>query len=167
MNKTVIIVLVIVIIGALAYMFMGKSKTDAPEMTAEEHAAMEEDGAMMEDDKMMEEDGAMTEKDDAMMESAVKEFSMDSFVVFEDDKPKPQFSIKEITVNKGDTVRLNINTTSGTHDFKIDELDVFADTPTDEVTVVEFVATEAGEFVYYCNQPGHRANGHWGTLIVK
>jgi len=31
---------------------------------------------------------------------------------------------------------------------------------------VEFVADQTGTFEYYCNMPGHRANGHVGTLIV-
>ena len=99
-------------------------------------------------------------------EQAIKEFAMDSFVEFVDGKPKPQFSVKEITVNKGDLVRLKITVTSGRHDFKIDEFNVYADTPSGKETVVEFTANQAGKFVYYCNQPGHRANGHWGTLKV-
>jgi heme/copper-type cytochrome/quinol oxidase subunit 2 len=99
-------------------------------------------------------------------EQVVKEFTMDSFVEFVDGKPKPQFSLKEITVNKGDLVRLKITVTSGRHDFKLDEFSVFADTPLNQETVVEFTADKAGDFIYYCNQPGHRANGHWGTLKV-
>ena len=100
-------------------------------------------------------------------ERAVKEFAMDSFVEFADGKPKPQFSVKEITVNKGDLVKLKITVTSGMHDFKIDEFDVYADTKElNKEYLVEFTADKVGEFVYYCNQPGHRTNGHWGTLKV-
>ena len=91
---------------------------------------------------------------------------MESFTKIVDGQYFPQFSKKEITVKKGDTVRLKINATSGMHNFKIDEFDVLAETPTGEVTVVEFVADQAGEFVYYCAKPGHRALGHWGTLKV-
>src|SRR3989344_1081870 len=76
-------------------------------------------------------------------EQAVKEFTMDSFVEFVDGKPKPQFSVKEITVNKGDLVKLKITVTSGRHDFKIDEFNVYADTPTGEETVVELTADQA------------------------
>ena len=96
----------------------------------------------------------------------VKEFSFDSFFVMEDGKPKPQFSVKEITVNKGDRIMFNVNVTSGAHDFNIDEFNIHQPTQTGQVAVVEFVADKAGEFVYYCNMPGHRANGHWGTLKV-
>lgn len=100
-------------------------------------------------------------------EQTVKEFSMESFVEFVDGKPKPQFSLKEITVNKGDLVRIKITVTKGTHDFKIDEFNVYADTKElNKEYAVEFTADKAGEFVYYCAKPGHRTNGHWGTLKV-
>ena len=98
--------------------------------------------------------------------STVKEFEIESFTKIVDGQYFPQFSKKEITVNKGDKVRLKINTTSGMHNIKIDEFNVLAETPTGEVTVVEFVADQAGEFVYYCAKPGHRALGQWGTLKV-
>lgn len=99
-------------------------------------------------------------------EQQAKEIYMDSFVVFEDGKPKPQFSVKEVAVNKGHTVRFHINVTRGRHDFRIDELNVYAETPTNQTTAVEFVADKAGEFIYYCSMPGHREAGHWGTLKV-
>jgi plastocyanin len=91
---------------------------------------------------------------------------MTSFVEMVDGKPQPQFSMKEIVVNEGDLVRLKITVTSGEHDFKIDEFDVYADTKLDEEYVVEFVADKAGEFEYYCTKPNHRANGHFGVLRV-
>ena len=99
-------------------------------------------------------------------QAPVKEFSMTSFVEMVDGKPKPQYSLKEITVNKGDKVRIKITVTSGMHDFKIDEYGIYADTQLNKESVVEFVADKAGEFTYYCTKPGHRQNGHWGTLKV-
>lgn len=98
--------------------------------------------------------------------SPVKEFSMTSFVEMVDGQPKPQYSLKEITVNKGDRVRIKITVTSGMHDFKIDEYGIYADTQLNKESVVEFVADKAGEFTYYCTKPGHRQNGHFGTLKV-
>jgi len=99
-------------------------------------------------------------------EIQVKEFIIESFVEFVNEKPKPQYSIKEITVNKGDLVRIKITVTSGNHDFKIDELGVYADTKLNQEMIVEFTADKVGEFVYYCTKPGHRQAGHWGTLKV-
>ncbi len=96
----------------------------------------------------------------------VKEFSMTSFTEVKDGKYYPQYSLKEINVKKGDKVRIKITVTSGMHDFKIDEYGVYADTQLNKETVVEFTADKVGDFVYYCTKPGHRENGHWGTLRV-
>lgn len=96
----------------------------------------------------------------------IKEFSMTSFTDIVDGKPKPQFSLKEITVNKGDKVRIKITEVSGAHNFNIDEYGVHIDTPLNQESVVEFVADKTGSFVYYCSKLGHRANGQWGTLKV-
>ena len=99
-------------------------------------------------------------------DSNVKEFSMNSFTLVVDGKYKPQYSLKDITVNKGDKVRIKITVTGGMHDFKIDEYNIYADTQPGKEYVVEFTADKAGDFIYYCTKPGHRQNGHWGTLHV-
>ena len=99
-------------------------------------------------------------------QGSVKEFNMDSFYTIENGKPYQQYSLNEIIVNKGDIVIINVNTTKGTHDLNIDELNVHAATPTGKVTPVQFIADKSGEFVYYCAMPGHRENGQWGTLKV-
>lgn len=98
--------------------------------------------------------------------SSVKEFTMESFVKFTDGKPEPRFSPDILTVRKGDTVRIKITNTQGTHDFKLDEFNLYTETPLNQEVVVEFVADKAGDFTYYCTKPGHRAAGHWGTLKV-
>jgi FtsP/CotA-like multicopper oxidase with cupredoxin domain len=100
-------------------------------------------------------------------EASVKEFVITSFYEMKDGKPAPQYSMKEIKVKKGDKVRIKVTNTKGGHDFKIDELEVYADTPLDQEVVIEFTADQTGSFVYYCTKPGHRQNGHWGTLIVE
>ena len=100
------------------------------------------------------------------LNSEVKEFVMTSFVEKVDEVYKPQYSVKEITVNKGERVRIKITVTSGMHDFKIDEFNVYSDTKINEESVVEFTADKAGEFIYYCTKPGHRQNGHFGKLKV-
>lgn len=99
-------------------------------------------------------------------QSQVKEFRMDSFYEMIDGNPKQQFSLKEMTVNKGDTIRIIVTVTKGTHDFVIDEYGINAQTPLNQPTTIEFVADGSGEFVYYCSLPNHRQNGQWGTLRV-
>jgi nitrous oxide reductase len=103
---------------------------------------------------------------DTVVTPGDKEFSMTSFYEMVDGKPRPQFSVKELVVRKGDKVKIKITNTKGSHDINIDEFNVKAETPLDKEVVVEFVADKAGEFIYYCSKPGHRANGHWGTLKV-
>jgi cytochrome c oxidase subunit 2 len=98
--------------------------------------------------------------------TAVKEFSMTSFVDMTGGTPKPQYSLKEISVNKGDNVRIKVTVTSGMHNFNIDEYNIHVDTELNKEAVIEFVADKTGEFTYYCSRPGHRQNGHWGTLKV-
>jgi len=150
--KGIIIGIIIIVVIILVFMLVGNNKVEE-----NSEAVMTDEEKMMEDDKM---------EGDKMMEGTVKEFSTDSFVEFVDEQPKPQFSVRELAVKKGDTVKIMVSVTAGIHDFKIDEFDVFSATPTGETTLVEFVASEAGEFIYYCNQPGHRDLGHWGTLTV-
>jgi nitrite reductase (NO-forming) len=94
--------------------------------------------------------------------SKVKEFTMTAYY---DDKGA-WYSLKEMTVKKGDTVRVTITNTKGMHNFNIDELGVKSDLPLNTPVIVEFTAEKAGDFVYYCAMPGHRAKGQWGTLHV-
>ena len=93
---------------------------------------------------------------------SVKEFSMTAFY----DAKGKWFSLKDMSVKKGDTVRVKITNTKGMHDFTIDELGVKQVLLLNEEVTVEFKADKAGDFVYYCSIPGHRAGGQWGTLHV-
>ncbi|MCK9626821.1 MAG: hypothetical protein PHH17_00010 [Candidatus Pacebacteria bacterium] len=97
----------------------------------------------------------------------VKEFSIESYSEIIDGNFSPRFSLSEINVQKGDLVRIKIMTTSGMHDFKIDEFNVFSETPVNQEVVVEFIADKAGEFVYYCSKPMHRDLGQWGLLRIS
>lgn len=78
------------------------------------------------------------------------------------------FSIKEIKVKKGDTVKILFNNTLGFHDWVLDEFN--AKTPQLEAgksATVEFVADKTGTFEYYCSVGKHRQNGMVGKLIVE
>ena len=78
------------------------------------------------------------------------------------------FDPKEITVKKGDTVKINFVNKDGFHDLVIDEFNV----ATKQINggaeeTVTFVADKTGSFQYYCSVGTHRAMGMWGTLIVE
>lgn len=142
MNKKIIIPIVIVLIVAAAIIVIKNKSITKNNITANNI------------------------QNNTIAEAPLKEFSMTSFTDIVDGKYKPQFSLKEITVKKGDRVKIKITVTNGNHDFKIDEFAISANTQINQETVVEFVADKIGEFIYYCSKPGHRQNGHWGTLKV-
>lgn len=74
-----------------------------------------------------------------------------------------------MAANVGDTVRITlINGDPVLHDLKLDEFNVFTGelTMKDEQVTVEFIPDRPGAFIYYCNQPGHRQIGMFGTLTV-
>ena len=98
--------------------------------------------------------------------SPVKEFTMESYTNVVSGAYHPRFSIGQMNVVKWDKVIIHIKTTSGMHNFNLDEFNIHVETPKDETTTVEFIANQTGSFQYYCSKPGHRAAGHWGTLIV-
>src|SRR3989344_4375462 len=161
-KKIIMVVIAIVTLGILSVSLLKKSQApvsnpivandienNAPEVKNNNMPIVPEDNEQPVDEKQV-----------------VKEFTMESFVEFVDGQPKPQFSLKEIMVNKGDKVKIKITNIKGTHDFKLDEFNIYVGTPLNQEVVVEFTADKVGEFVYYCNQPGHRQAGQWGTLRV-
>jgi plastocyanin len=93
----------------------------------------------------------------------VKEFTTTAYY----DETGVWYSLKEIRVKKGDTVRVMATNTKGMHDFVIDEFSVKKELPMNEAVTIEFTADKTGEFIYYCSKPGHRDKGQWGKLIVE
>ncbi len=88
------------------------------------------------------------------MASSGKEFHVDAF--------RFDYSPNEITVNKGDRVKIIINNTDTIHGIRVPELGVSGN------NVIELVADKAGEFTWYCNNMC--GSGHMqmkGKLIVK
>lgn len=79
-----------------------------------------------------------------------------------------EFSMKEIRVAKGDTVRIVFKNEKGTHDWNIDEFNAATKViKTGEQDIVEFVADKSGTFEYYCSVGNHRELGMVGNLIVE
>lgn len=75
----------------------------------------------------------------------------------------------ELRVQQGDLVRIEFSSADGFHDWVNDEFEAATERvrPEEGMTVVEFVADEAGEFFYYCSVGSHRAQGMEGRLIVE
>lgn len=92
--------------------------------------------------------------------SAVKEFTINGGSYY--------FSPKTLSVNKGDTVKINFVNAGGMHDFVLDEFN--AKTPviqSGQTATVTFVADKSGTFQYYCSVGTHRQMGMVGTLTVN
>lgn len=78
------------------------------------------------------------------------------------------YSVEEIRVKQGDLVKIVLTSTDGFHDWVVDEFAAATQkVNTGGVTEVEFVASEAGTFEYYCSVGQHRALGMVGQLIVE
>ncbi|MEX2144846.1 MAG: plastocyanin/azurin family copper-binding protein [Candidatus Spechtbacterales bacterium] len=79
------------------------------------------------------------------------------------------YTVEEIRVKKGDTVKITFSSEEGFHDFVLDEFNVATQRyrPGEGEETVEFVADQAGEFEYYCSVGEHRQLGQVGTLIVE
>jgi plastocyanin len=74
----------------------------------------------------------------------------------------------QIRVKVGEKVKIVMTSKDMLHDFNIDELGVsLPKTRSGQTNSIEFTATKAGSFEYYCSVSDHRAKGQVGTLIVE
>ena len=95
-----------------------------------------------------------------VIEPSVKEFTIDA--------ANFAFSLKTMTVSKGDTVKITLNNTEGMHDLRIDEFNIATEVlQLGKSQMIEFVASQSGTFEFYCSVGNHRAMGMKGTLTVK
>jgi len=98
--------------------------------------------------------------EEATFQGEVKEFSLTA--------KKFSFTPGEITIKKGDTVRLTITSEDTTHGFSLPDFGVNEQIPSGETLSVEFIADKSGEFTFRCSVfcgSGH--GGMSGTLIVR
>ena len=97
---------------------------------------------------------------DSMTSDTVKEFNLAG--------SNFKFSLTEIRVKRGDTVRINLTADQGFHDWAVDEFNARTQQVGSGATsTVEFVADKVGSFEYYCSVGEHRQLGMVGTLIVE
>jgi cytochrome c oxidase subunit II len=138
MNKyiTIGIVMVVIIVGGVAYKKFARPKDVTPVLTGQ-----------------------------------TKQFTITS------QKDKWNFIPEMIEVNRGDKVVLTVvNQDNYDHGIAIDAYGVSQRMPANSTITIEFVATQAGEFAYYCSVPcgdgtvdGHKRT-HFdmvGKILVK
>lgn len=108
-----------------------------------------------------------TESEDSDTDEELDEENIGNVKVFTVKGSNYEYSPKQISVKKGDTVKIVFVNTVGLHDFVIDELDLKTDViKAGESESVQFVADTAGTFTYYCSVGNHRKMGMEGILTV-
>ena len=155
MNKTWLMVgggvLALLVVGGVLMMNNGGgSADDRQKMMAEPtSAAMQPTGTMMDDGGQME-----------ISEANVKEFVVEG--------SNFKFSLSEMKVKKGETVRVVFKNVEGMHDWVVNEFDAKTSVINGgEEETIEFVADKAGTYEYYCSVGQHRKMGMVGKLIVE
>ena len=139
----IVIVLVLVIVGVIVL---------TSQKTEEENTALPQNAESP--TESIEESAEPTE------ESQIKEFTITG--------TNYQFSLNEIRVNQGDTVRITFISGGSLHDWTIDEFNVATSRLQEgQQETIEFVANQVGQFEYFCSVGNHRALGMKGTLIVE
>ena len=77
------------------------------------------------------------------------------------------FDVSQMTVKVGDRVRIVFKNTGGKHDWRLDEFDAATKVlDSGQSEAIEFTASKAGSFEYYCSVGSHRQMGMKGTLTV-
>src|SRR3989338_2778328 len=70
------------------------------------------------------------------------------------------FDMKEIRVQKGDTVKITLMNTEGTHDWRVEGYEVGTKViQGGESDMIEFIADTSGTFEYYCSVGNRRQMG--------
>jgi heme/copper-type cytochrome/quinol oxidase subunit 2 len=78
------------------------------------------------------------------------------------------FKPNEITVKKGQRVKIVLTSVEGMHDFVLDEFNVKSSrVQAGQTTEVEFTPDKTGTFEFYCSVANHRALGMKGSLVVE
>ncbi len=150
MKNVVIGIVLVAVLGVGGYMVMSKN----PATTTEEKTESKTES-------MNEKSTGVPSAPENTAPGAVKEFTVTA--------SEFAFDVKNITVKKGDTVKITLkNSGKYSHDFAVDEFNartkVIKNGETDSLI---FVADKTGTFEYYCGVMKHRVQGQVGKLVVE
>lgn len=147
MNKVLIGVLALILVGSGVYFITDMQKNSADTVMVKEEVVTTP--------------AEETKKDETAMEKG-------SVKTFEITGEPFSFSVKEMKVKQGDTVKVVFTNKEGFHDWVVDEFGAKTkQLAAGKTETVEFVADKKGTFEYYCSVGAHRANGMVGKLIVE
>ena len=157
MNKWILIglaavALAIVVGGGIWVANKNKSPQPVPEVTTSEVPV----------------NPGVTETEVAKTTPKTEEATTGKEVEFTVDGSNFKYAPATLKVKKGDTVRILFKNVGGFHDLVIDEFEVKTNQIGDgDEEEVEFIASKAGTFEYYCSVGNHRKMGMVGKLIVE
>ncbi len=158
MNKQSMLILGIgiLMLAGGAVFFMRNTSTTTTQPVPAGNSSVEETVVMDEETTSP----AALSEEGSPLERNVKEFQVTGIPF--------SFSVKEMRVKQGDTVRVTFTNKEGMHDLVLDEFNVRTKVlPAGESQTIEFVADQVGEFTYYCSVGNHRQMGMVGKLIVE
>ena len=154
MKKLIIFVVIVILLGVVAYMFQIGTKevanpTGSPSPEVSVSPSVSPTVSV-----------SPSASPTATVVSSIKTFTVVG---------KPfSFTPSQITVNKGDTVIIIFKNELGTHDWKIDEFNSATKIlQSGQQETIQFVANKVGTFEYYCSIGTHRQQGMKGNLTVK
>lgn len=161
LNPTIVIIALLLIIFAGFY-FLTKSKntisttTIPPDTTVSQTPEPEMIPPEVEGENVISDDANMA----GLEITGVKTIEVEAGSFY--------FKPATITVNEGDRVKIVLKSVDMMHNFELDEFNVDGEiTKAASSSTVEFIASKAGIFEYYCGVGSHRAQGQVGKLIVK
>lgn len=164
-NNTGTIIAVVIIIALLAggaYALFNNKTTEQTTDTDQTNGSIENttNDSMGQPSPTQATDVTATPSPTDAMDASVKTFTVSG--------QNFSFTPNQITVNKGDKVKIVFQNSGGFHDLVIDEFGVkTAQIASGASETVEFTADKTGSFEYYCSVGSHRQMGMKGTLIVK
>ncbi len=141
MNKTVGILLVLLVLGGVTYKLMQPKPSEDFSL----------DSVVTKDSPIPTEPAMVVKEDVIIVEGSPFKFVPNT-----------------ITIKKGVVTKIVFKNLKGSHDFVVDGLGVRSKTLKEgEEEVVEFTSEKAGSFEYYCSVGNHKAQGMTGTIIVE
>lgn len=147
MNKILIGALVLILLGSGMYFVTDMQKNSSDTVMVKEVAEVTPKQEVKKDDVVMD-------------KGAVKTFNVSA--------ENFSFSVPEMKVKQGDTVKVVFTNKEGFHDWVVDEFKSRTQKIGEGKTeTIEFVVDKKGTFEYYCSVGAHRANGMVGKLIVE
>jgi len=162
MNKVLIGVLVLVVLGGGAFFVMNSQKKSSEDKMVKEVVEVSPKSPLLPTATATADKVPPSPKvtADQMEKSAVKTFNVSG--------GNFSFSVKEMRVKQGDTVKVVFSNVEGFHDWRLDEFKVATKVIGEGKTeTVQFIADKKGTFEYYCGVGAHRANGMKGNLVVE